>query len=76
MLLPLIPRSNGTAPYCLSEVLNSTQTTNSKDFFTNILTGTNIDWYDQSFFSQQVSGGVVCRSFVLIGATDMHRLYA
>ncbi|GHJ87492.1 hypothetical protein NliqN6_3894 [Naganishia liquefaciens] len=48
---------NGTAPYCLSEVLNATQTTNSKDFFTNILTGTNINWYEQSFFGQQICTG-------------------
>jgi hypothetical protein len=47
--------SNGTAPYCLSEVLNSTQTTNSKDFFNNLLTGTNVNWYSQSFFQQPAS---------------------
>lgn len=69
-------RSNGTAPYCLSEVLNSTQTTNTKDFFTNILTGTNINWYEQSFFGQQVGIGLKITGVTLIRPTDMYRMYA
>lgn len=31
-------------------MLNSTQTTNNRDFFTNMIAGMNLEWYDQSFF--------------------------
>ena len=42
--------SNGTSTNCLAEVLNSTAVTNNRDFFANMISGMNIQWYDQSFF--------------------------
>jgi hypothetical protein len=42
--------SNGTSTNCLAEVLNSTAVTNNRDFFTNMISGMNIQWYEQSFF--------------------------
>jgi hypothetical protein len=44
--------SNGTADACLASTLNSSDAANNKDFFNNLITGTNLDQYTSSVFQQ------------------------
>lgn len=42
--------SNGTAPLCLPETLNTSPAANNNAFFNNLVSGTDLDQYGQSVF--------------------------